>query len=137
MGNKHSAEICKDDYIVIEELEVGVNNNVRESTSEYNSESDIENDVFDYRKELERELASNNKQVETIIHNFKINGYYNSVGSKDMRIAFLEDKLHETEIEYKTNKCVICLEHNVEIYFPKCGHANTCNICFETLKTII
>ena len=33
MGNKQSAEICKDDYIIIEELEVGVNNTVRESTS--------------------------------------------------------------------------------------------------------
>ena len=36
-----------------------------------------------------------------------------------------------------TDKCSVCLENNVEIYFPKCGHANTCNICFETLKTII
>ena len=33
-----------------------------------------------------------------------------------------------------SDKCVICLEHNVEIYFPDCGHANTCKICFETLK---
>ena len=33
-----------------------------------------------------------------------------------------------------SDKCVICLEHNVEIYFPECGHANICKICFETLK---
>ena len=102
MGNKYSAQINKDDYIIIEEQEIGVDKNVRESTSEYSGESDIENDMFDYRKELERELASNNKQVETIIHNFKINGYYNSVGSKDDRIEFLEDKLREAEIEYNT-----------------------------------
>ena len=63
MGNKHSGEICKDDYIVIEELEIGVDKNVRESTSEYNSESDIENDIFDYRTELVRELKSNNKMI--------------------------------------------------------------------------
>lgn len=102
MGNKQSAEICKDDYIVIEELEVGVNNNVRESTSEYNSESDIENDVFDYRKELERELASNTLQVDDAIKRLRVDGYYNSIGNKDSRIAFLEDKLYETEIEYNT-----------------------------------
>ena len=102
MGNKQSAEICKDNYIVIEELEVGVNNNVRESTSEYNSESDIENDVFDYRKELQRELASNTLKVDDAIKHLRVDGYYNSVGNKDSRIAFLEDKLYETEIEYNT-----------------------------------
>ena len=102
MGNKHSAEICKDNYIIIEELEVGVNNNARESTSEYNSESDIENDIFDYRKQLVKELALNNRQVENAIRDFKIDGYYNSVGCKDKRISFLGDMLYETEIEYNT-----------------------------------
>ena len=102
MGNKNSAEICKDDYIVIEELEIGVNNTVRESTSEYSSESDIENDIFDYRNELVRELKSNNKMVKSEINRLKLDGYYNSVGSKDQRISFLEDKLYETEIEYNT-----------------------------------
>ena len=33
---------------------------------------------------------------------FKIDGYYNSVGCKDKRILFLEDMLYETEIEYNT-----------------------------------
>jgi hypothetical protein len=33
-----------------------------------------------------------------------------------------------------TDKCSVCLENNVEIYFPKCGHANTCKLCFEKLK---
>ena len=102
MGNKNSAEICKDDYIVIEELEIGVNNTVRESTSEYSSESDIENDVFDYRNELVRELKSNNNIVKSEINRLKLDGYYNTVGSKDQRISFLEDKLYETEIEYNT-----------------------------------
>ena len=102
MGNRNSAEINKDDYIVIEELEIGVDNNARESTSEYNSESDIENDVFDYRKELERELMSNTLKVDSAIKDLKVDGYYNSVGIKDARIAFLEDKLYETEIEYNT-----------------------------------
>tara|TARA_Y100000385_G_C12849235_1_gene532295 strand:- start:139 stop:495 length:357 start_codon:yes stop_codon:yes gene_type:complete len=102
MGNKHSAEICKDDYIVIEELEVGVNNNVRESTGEYSGESDIEKDVFDYRKELERELASNTLKVDDAIKHLRVDGYYNSISNKDSRIAFLEDKLYETEIEYNT-----------------------------------
>ena len=102
MGNKNSAEICKDDYIVIEELEIGVNNTVRESTSEYSSESDIENDIFDYRTELVRELKSNNKMVQSEINRLKLDGYYNSIGSKDQRISFLEDKLYETEIEYNT-----------------------------------
>tara|TARA_Y100000389_G_C17460340_1_gene521228 strand:- start:1510 stop:1866 length:357 start_codon:yes stop_codon:yes gene_type:complete len=100
MGNKHSAEICKDDYIVIEELEIGVNKTVRESTSEYNSESDIENDVFDYRTELVRELQNNNKMVKSEINRLNLDGYYNTIGNKDQRISFLEDKLHETEIEY-------------------------------------
>tara|TARA_B100001027_G_C16215125_1_gene307042 strand:+ start:269 stop:625 length:357 start_codon:yes stop_codon:yes gene_type:complete len=102
MGNKNSAEICKDDYIVIEELEIGVNNTVRESTSEYSSESDIENDIFDYRTELVRELKSNNNMVQSEINRLKLDGYYNTVGSKDQRITFLEDKLYETEIEYNT-----------------------------------
>ena len=102
MGNKPSADICKYDYIVIEELEIGVDKNVRESTSEYNSESDIENDIFDYRTELVRELKSNNKMVKSEINRLKLDGYYNTVGSKDQRITFLEDKLYETEIEYNT-----------------------------------
>ena len=104
MGNKNSAEINKDDYIVIEELEVGVDNNARESTSEYNSESDIENDIFDYRKQLVKELALNNRQVENAIRDFKLDRYYNnnSIGCKDERISFLEDMLYETEIEYNT-----------------------------------
>ena len=102
MGNKHSGEICKDDYIVIEELEIGVDKNVRESTSEYNSESDIENDIFDYRTELVRELKSNNKMIQSEINRLKLDGYYKTVGSKDQRISFLEDKLYETEIEYNT-----------------------------------
>ena len=102
MGNKHSAEICKDDYIVIEELEVGVDKNARESTSEYSGESDIENDIFDYRTELVRELKKNTNMVNREINRLKLDGYYNTVGSKDQRISFLEDKLYETEIEYNT-----------------------------------
>ena len=102
MGNKHSAEICKDDYIVIEELEVGVDKNARESTSEYSGESDIENDIFDYRTELVRELKKNTNIVNSEINRLKLDGYYNTVGSKDQLISFLEDKLYETEIEYNT-----------------------------------
>lgn len=102
MGNRHTAEICKDDYIVIEELEVGVDKNARESTSEYSGESDIENDIFDYRTELVRELKKNTNLVNSEINKLKLNTYYNSVGSKDHRIALLEDKLYETEIEYNT-----------------------------------
>mgnify|MGYP001250196515 CR=1 FL=1 len=102
MGNKHSGEICKDDYIIIEELEVGVNNLVRESTSEYNSESDIENDVFDYRTELVKELKINTRLIDSELCKLKLDGYYGTVGSKDNRISFLEDKLYETEIEYNT-----------------------------------
>jgi len=102
MGNRHSAEICKVDYIVIEELEVGVDKNARESTSEYSGESDIENDIFDYRTELVRELKKNTNMVNSEINRLKLDGYYNTVGSKDQRISFLEDKLYETEIEYNT-----------------------------------
>ena len=102
MGNRNSAEICKDDYIVIEEQEIGVDKTARESTSEYNSESDIENDVFDYRTELVRELQNNNKQVKSEINRLHMDFYYNTVACKDQRIAFLEEKLNDTEIEYNT-----------------------------------
>jgi hypothetical protein len=33
-----------------------------------------------------------------------------------------------------SDKCSICMENNVEVYFPECGHATICKICFETLK---
>ena len=102
MGNKHSTEICKDDYIVIEELEIGVDKNARELTSEYSGESDIENNIFDYRTELLRELKRNTNMVNSEINRLKLDGYYNTVGSKDYRILLLEDKLYETEIEYNT-----------------------------------
>jgi len=98
MGNRSSAQINKEDYIIIEEQEIGVDKTARESTSEYSSESDIENDVFDYRKELKRELEDST----FIKHKLNFGGYYNTVGSKDQRIAFLEEKLNDTEIEYNT-----------------------------------
>jgi len=33
-----------------------------------------------------------------------------------------------------SDKCSICFENSVEVYFPECGHATICKICFELLK---
>jgi hypothetical protein len=34
-----------------------------------------------------------------------------------------------------SDKCSICFDNSVEVYFTECGHATICKSCFETLKT--
>ena len=35
-----------------------------------------------------------------------------------------------------SDKCSICFDNSVEVYFPDCGHATICKSCFETLNNI-
>ena len=39
----------------------------------------------------------------------------------------------QTRIVGSSEKCSICLENNVEIYMPECGHICLCYSCMETL----
>jgi hypothetical protein len=63
------------------------------------------------------------------------------VGGEGANI-FIKCPICRTDIEVdkagpifgSSDKCSICFENSVEVYFPECGHATTCKLCFEILK---
>ena len=43
-------------------------------------------------------------------------------------------KIYKTiEIKGSSDKCSICLDKKVELFFPDCGHATTCKECYDKL----
>jgi len=78
------------------------------------------------------------------------NQYYNALGVGGAGAAgagagtniFIKCPICRTDIDIdkvgpifgSSDKCSICFDTNVEVYFSECGHATTCKPCFEILK---
>ena len=46
-----------------------------------------------------------------------------------------EQKVSEIlEIKGSSEKCCVCLDADVEVYFPNCKHANLCKVCLDEIK---
>jgi hypothetical protein len=45
--------------------------------------------------------------------------------------------INQQQIYGLTDKCLVCLENNVEIFFPNCGHVCVCVSCFKKITTPI
>ena len=41
---------------------------------------------------------------------------------------------HVLDIKGSSDKCTICLDKNVEVYFSNCNHAVVCKICYNNIK---
>jgi len=43
-------------------------------------------------------------------------------------------KINQTIIKGLTEKCCVCLDKEIEIFLPDCGHTCICKSCFDTMK---
>ena len=37
------------------------------------------------------------------------------------------------DIKGSSDKCCVCLDADIEVYFPKCKHANMCKLCLNQM----